>query len=111
MPGGIGWRWLIAALALAILTAACGSNSAPAPGAAGSHPASLNVELDWVPNPDHVGFYYAQHQGYFARQHLMVNFRVPSSAATRSSSSGWARPTWPSPTSRSSSTPSRSTCR
>ena len=76
-----GWRWLIAGLALAILTAACGSNSAPAPGAAGAHPASLNVELDWVPNPDHVGFYYAQHQGYFARQHLTVNFRVPSSAA------------------------------
>lgn len=76
-----GWRWLIAGLALAILTAACGSNSAPAPGAAGSHPASLNVELDWVPNPDHVGFYYAQHQGYFTRQHLTVNFRVPSSAA------------------------------
>jgi putative hydroxymethylpyrimidine transport system substrate-binding protein len=76
-----GWRWLIAGLALAVLTAACGSNSAPAPGPAGSQPASLNVELDWVPNPDHVGLYYAQHQGDFARQHLTVNFRVPSSAA------------------------------
>ena len=76
-----GRRWLIAGLALAILTAACGSNPAPAPGPGGSQPASLNVELDWVPNPDHVGFYYAQHQGYFARQHLTVNFRVPSSAA------------------------------
>jgi putative hydroxymethylpyrimidine transport system substrate-binding protein len=76
-----GWRWLTVGLALAILTAACGSNSAPAAGPAGPHPATLNVELDWVPNPDHVGFYYAQHQGYFARQHLTVNFRVPSSAA------------------------------
>ena len=76
-----GWRWLIAGLALAILTAACGSNSAPSPAPAGPHSTSLNVELDWVPNPDHVGFYYAQHQGYFARQHLTVNFRVPSSAA------------------------------
>jgi putative hydroxymethylpyrimidine transport system substrate-binding protein len=76
-----GWRWLCVGLALAILTAACGSNSAPAAGPAGPHSATLNVELDWVPNPDHVGFYYAQHQGYFARQHLTVNFRVPSSAA------------------------------
>jgi len=81
VPGGIAWRWLIAGLALAVVTAACGSNSAPAPGPAGSRPASLNVELDWVPNPDHVGFYYGQHRGYFARQHLTVNFRVPSSAA------------------------------
>src|SRR6266516_8138854 len=93
MPGGIGtrgamnrlaaagWRWLIAGLALAILTAACGSNPAPAPGPAGSHAASLNVELDWVPNPDHVGFYYAQNKGYFAGQNLTVTFRVPSSAA------------------------------
>jgi putative hydroxymethylpyrimidine transport system substrate-binding protein len=76
-----GWRWLTVGLALAILAAACGGNSAPAAGPAGPHPATLNVELDWVPNPDHVGFYYAQHQGYFARQHLTVNFRVPSSAA------------------------------
>jgi len=43
--------------------------------------ASLNVELDWVPNPDHVGFYYAQNKGYYSRQNLTVNFRVPSSAA------------------------------
>jgi len=77
----VGWRWLTAGLALATLTAACGSNAAPAAGPASPHSTSLNVELDWVPNPDHVGFYYAQHQGYFARQHLTVSFRVPSSAA------------------------------
>ena len=76
-----GWRWLTVGLALATLTAACASNAAPAAGPASPHSTSLNVELDWVPNPDHVGFYYAQHQGYFARQHLVVNFRVPSSAA------------------------------
>jgi len=76
-----GRRWPIAGLALAILAAACASNPAPTPAPAGSQPASLNVELDWVPNPDHVGFYYAQHQGDFTRQHLTVSFRVPSSAA------------------------------
>jgi putative hydroxymethylpyrimidine transport system substrate-binding protein len=76
-----GWRWLTVGLALATLTAACASNAGPAAGPASPHSTSLNVELDWVPNPDHVGFYYAQHQGYFARQHLVVNFRVPSSAA------------------------------
>jgi putative hydroxymethylpyrimidine transport system substrate-binding protein len=34
-----------------------------------------------VPNPDHVGLYYAQDKGYFSRQHLTVSFHVPSSAA------------------------------
>jgi putative hydroxymethylpyrimidine transport system substrate-binding protein len=84
MPGGIaraGWQRPVAGLALTLLIAACGGIPAPAPGPAGPHPTSLNVELDWVPNPDHVGLYYAQHRGYFARQHLTVNFRVPSSAA------------------------------
>jgi ABC-type nitrate/sulfonate/bicarbonate transport system substrate-binding protein len=52
-----GWRWLTVSLALATLTAACGSNTAPAAGPASPHSTSLNVELDWVPNPDHVGFY------------------------------------------------------
>jgi putative hydroxymethylpyrimidine transport system substrate-binding protein len=82
-----GWRALAAGSALAVLASACASNAATsasgpggsAPGAA--RPASLNVELDWVPNPDHSGLYYAQNKGYFARQKLTVNFRVPSSAA------------------------------
>ena len=34
-----------------------------------------------MPNPDHVGFYFAQNKGYFSKQNLTVNFRVPSSAA------------------------------
>ena len=82
-----GWRALAAGSALAVLACACASNTATsasgpggsAPGAA--RPASLNVELDWVPNPDHSGLYYAQNKGYFSRQNLTVNFRVPSSAA------------------------------
>jgi putative hydroxymethylpyrimidine transport system substrate-binding protein len=76
---------LTAGLALAVLASACGQKSAAgsAPGtpAKAAPAASLNVELDWVPNPDHVGLYYAQNKGYFSKQHLTVNFRVPSSAA------------------------------
>jgi len=80
------WRAPTAGLALAALACACSSNSTmsgsrPSGNSAGAAPASLNVELDWVPNPDHVGFYYAQNKGYFSKQNLTVNFRVPSSAA------------------------------
>jgi putative hydroxymethylpyrimidine transport system substrate-binding protein len=81
-----GWRALAAGLALAVLACACSSAATSASGPGGSAPgaarrASLNVELDWVPNPDHSGLYYAQNKGYFSRQHLTVTFRVPSSAA------------------------------
>jgi hypothetical protein len=82
--GKAGRLRLLAAAAstarLALLAAAC---STPAQGVQrGDSPSSsLNVELDWVPNPDHTSLYYAQRKGYFARQHLTVNFRVPSSAA------------------------------
>lgn len=72
----------LALVALAALTAACGSSQPrPQPSEPAAQPATLNLELDWVPNPDHTGFYYADRQGYFDRQHLTVNFRVPSSAA------------------------------
>jgi putative hydroxymethylpyrimidine transport system substrate-binding protein len=79
------WQLLAAVPALAVL-AACGTTSTPASPPGGSPPgaapaASLTVELDWVPNPDHAGFYYAQNKGYFTRQNLTVTFRVPSSAA------------------------------
>jgi putative hydroxymethylpyrimidine transport system substrate-binding protein len=87
-PGERGWkpglRLLVAVAAVgAVGAAACGApaGGAPTGTAATTPPAALNVELDWVPNPDHVGLYYAQHQGYFTRQRLTVNFRVPSSAA------------------------------
>ena len=77
--------WAVAALLpMLTLAAACGSHAAP-PAAAGggsaNSPASLNVELDWVPNPDHVGLYYAEQKGDFARQHLTVHFLTPSNAA------------------------------
>ena len=66
------------------LVAACAS-TAPAASAGGSSsaaaPATLKVELDWVPNPDHVGLYYAQNKGIFAHNNLTVNFLTPSNAA------------------------------
>lgn len=80
-----GWRALAAGSAVAVLASACASNAATsasgAGGSPGARPVSLNVELDWVPNPDHSGLYYAQDKGYFSRQNLTVTFRVPSSAA------------------------------
>jgi putative hydroxymethylpyrimidine transport system substrate-binding protein len=86
-PRKHGRRILAAVPALVILAAGCGSTANQGGGSgAGSSPAaatptSLNVELDWVPNPDHVGIYYAQNKGYFTRQNLTVNLRVPSNAA------------------------------
>src|SRR5690349_9176698 len=80
-----GMGALAAISALAILAAGCGSS--PGHGASGNTgsgaaaPASLNVELDWVPNPDHVGLYYAQNKGYFTKQNLTVHFQVPSNTA------------------------------
>ena len=65
------------------LAAACGSaaSSAGAGGSSVAAPATLKVELDWVPNPDHVALYYAQNKGYFSRNKLTVNFLTPSNAA------------------------------
>jgi len=78
---------LYAAALLALVTclvAACASTTPPA-GAGGTSsaaaPATLKVELDWVPNPDHVGLYYAQNKGIFTRNNLTVNFLTPSNAA------------------------------
>jgi putative hydroxymethylpyrimidine transport system substrate-binding protein len=67
------------------LVAACASNAAPAASGGGASsaaaPATLKVELDWVPNPDHVGLYYAQNKGMFTSNNLTVNFLTPSNAA------------------------------
>jgi len=76
---------LAAISALAILAAGCGSSAGHGgtghASAGAAAPASLNVELDWVPNPDHVGIYYAQNKGYFTKQNLTVHFQVPSNTA------------------------------
>jgi putative hydroxymethylpyrimidine transport system substrate-binding protein len=75
---------------LAIVAAACNKSSGGGSGASSTPsgsssvsgaPANLTVELDWVPNPDHVGLYYAQDKGMFTQQNLTVAFHPPSNAA------------------------------
>jgi putative hydroxymethylpyrimidine transport system substrate-binding protein len=38
----------------------------------------VNLSLDWTPNPDHVGLYYAEQHGFFQRARLQVTMRAPS---------------------------------
>jgi putative hydroxymethylpyrimidine transport system substrate-binding protein len=47
--------------------------------AAGLHHATLL--LDWTPNPDHAGLFYARDKGYFAKAGLDVSIRAPSDPA------------------------------
>jgi putative hydroxymethylpyrimidine transport system substrate-binding protein len=41
----------------------------------------MSVIMDWVPNPDHVGLYYAQQKGLFAKQGVSVSLKAPSDAS------------------------------
>ncbi|HVS28454.1 MAG TPA: ABC transporter substrate-binding protein [Solirubrobacteraceae bacterium] len=45
------------------------------------HTQRLDVVLDYLPNPDHVGIYAAQAEGYFSRVALDVQLRTPSDPA------------------------------
>jgi putative hydroxymethylpyrimidine transport system substrate-binding protein len=45
---------------------------------AAAGPQAVSLTLDWTPNPDHVGFYYAQQTGLFAKAGLDVTIRAPS---------------------------------
>jgi putative hydroxymethylpyrimidine transport system substrate-binding protein len=47
----------------------------PAASASGQH---VTVTLDWTPNPDHVGLYYARDSGLFQRAGLDVAIQAPS---------------------------------
>ena len=38
----------------------------------------VTLMLDWTPNPDHVGFFYARDKGYFANRGLDVTIHAPS---------------------------------
>ncbi|HUB70278.1 MAG TPA: ABC transporter substrate-binding protein [Acidimicrobiales bacterium] len=68
---------LVAALA------AVGMGTSPAVAGAGELRAatgatSVSLELDWVPNPDHVSLYYAKEKGFFSKAGLNADFLVPS---------------------------------
>lgn len=43
-----------------------------------AQPATLKLMLDWVPNPDHLGLYYALDHGYFKKEGLNIKIMVPS---------------------------------
>ena len=62
-------------------SSATGPTTTSEPVSSSPKSASLVVELDWVPNPDHVGLYYAQEKGYFDDAALTIEFRPPSNAA------------------------------
>lgn len=62
-------RRAVAALAAALLLGACGG---------GGSTTRVTLVLDWTPNPDHVGFFYARDKGFFAKQGLDVAIRAPS---------------------------------
>ena len=78
-------KTLAAVALLSFVAAGCrGTSSSPVATGSGiptAAPAMLTVELDWVPNPDHVGLYYAQEQGYYEDANLTINFQQPSNAA------------------------------
>src|SRR6478672_12641115 len=57
---------LVLAIAAVVLQAASAS---------GQH---VTLTLDWTPNPDHVGFYYARETGLFERAGLDVAIHAPS---------------------------------
>lgn len=81
---------LLAAMAVVVVgITACGSSStssSSAAGGSGSAAASsspkqtqnLEVMLDWVPNPDHLGLYTTLAKGYFKDQGLNVKLQPPS---------------------------------
>ena len=66
-----------AVLAAVAVCAGCGGSS----GGPATHPAAtpLSIELDWYPNPDHVGLFTAIDRGTFARHGLRVTPLTPGS--------------------------------
>jgi putative hydroxymethylpyrimidine transport system substrate-binding protein len=62
-------------LALLLVLVLCGTANA-------AGPQKVSVTLDWTPNPDHVGLYYARDTGLFSRAGLDVAIHAPSDATT-----------------------------
>lgn len=64
---------LVLAAAAALLASAASTASAATD--------RLDLTLDWVPNPDHVGIYWAREHGFFRRASLDVAIHAPSDPA------------------------------
>jgi putative hydroxymethylpyrimidine transport system substrate-binding protein len=71
-------RALPVVAALALLAAGCGGPASRGAARESTAPAGVNLSLDWTPNPDHVGLYYAQQHGFFQRAGLRLSMRAPS---------------------------------
>ncbi len=76
-------RPLLPFLALLVLAAACGGTGAGATcptgdAGCGAPLTNVSLQLDWYPNPDHVGLYTAIDRGYFRDAGLSVTPRPPS---------------------------------
>jgi putative hydroxymethylpyrimidine transport system substrate-binding protein len=72
-------RRLFLLLPLVVLAAGCGGGAAASCGGqqeCGAYVATL--QLDWYPNPDHVGLYTAIDDGFFRQRGLIVRPRQPS---------------------------------
>jgi putative hydroxymethylpyrimidine transport system substrate-binding protein len=67
----------LALLLTVLLATACGGNTFDTAGSSGG-PQQVTLQLDWYPNPDHVGLYTAIDDGFFKNQGLDVTPRQPS---------------------------------
>lgn len=59
------------AVAFAVAAVGCGSDDAD----------TVDIELDWYPNTNHVGIYVAQERGYFEEEGLTVEINEPADPA------------------------------
>jgi putative hydroxymethylpyrimidine transport system substrate-binding protein len=71
-------RSLALLFTLLLLVAGCGSGSGQAEGSSGESLTTLSLQLDWYPNPDHVGLYTAIDRGFFQKAGLRVEPHQPS---------------------------------
>jgi putative hydroxymethylpyrimidine transport system substrate-binding protein len=70
-------RTALTFLLLCLLAAGCGAGSGSQDTSA-PKPDAVTVQLDWYPNPDHVGLFTAADRGFFERHLLEVTTRAPS---------------------------------
>ncbi len=71
---------LVGGALAATALAGCGRAGSPAPSSSVSA-ATVNLLLDWNPNPDHITLYTAQHIGAFAKEGIDVAIRNPANTA------------------------------